>query len=528
MKYGPGDVLIASLTRAAAEEVGGRDTGVYPDRIGTLHAHAFRALDRPAIAEGPEGRKAWNAYVERHGLGNPWKMDPGSGVDDPEWKPAEAKMRGIGVASGDTLLQTIGVYRARMTPQEIWNPTAARFHEHWERFKKTTFMLDFTDLIADALRDVDRPPGEPKVMMLDEAQDMSRLEMMLARKWGATCEQSVTVGDPDQCLYSWRGTEADAMTDQDFASRNVLSRSYRVPAAVHAYAMEWINRIPDREPVEYKPRLEDPEDTDGPEAQGEVRRTHQTWRRPHGAIDLIEADLQEGKTAMILTSCTYMLDPTVHELRERGIPFHNPYRPQHGGWNPMRGARRLLTYLSPSAAVHGEQAHEWTWRDVFVWLGPMRAQGLLVRGSKTKVEKMALEHPDVQPGIDELQDLFVSPTEFVRALQMDVPWWVETLLADAKKVQRYPAQIYAERGPEALAKRPRLVVGTIHSVKGGEADSVYVFPDLSRAGWEDSWENRMRRAPTYRLFYVAFTRARERLTLCSGLGDYQVNFPVPE
>lgn len=524
-KYGRRGVMISSLTRAAAEEIASRDTGIAPDRIGTLHAHAYRVLDRPTIAEAPEGLKAWNAYVSSNGLSGALKMDPGSGESDLEWKPAEARMRGIGLASGESLLQEVGIYRARMTPRELWSPMVSEFSDLWTAFKTENRVLDFTDLIDVALREVDLPPGEPDVMMVDEAQDLSRLEFELVRKWSATCEQTVTVGDPDQCLYGWRGTDPKSMTDHEFASKSTLSRSYRVPAAVHAYSLSWVERVDGREPIEYSPRLVDPEDESKGEAQGELVRVGHTWRRPEGLISLALADVEAGMTVMVLATCGYMLDPLVGQLKDRGVPFHNPFRPKHGGWNPMRGARRLLTYLSPDRETHGDDAHEWTWHEVYVWLSPMKAQGVLVRGAKTRVEKRASDDPDLQVGVDELADLFVSPTMFHRCLMLDVPWWQQSLLGKDMRIQRYPARIYGDRGGAALKESPRICVGTIHSVKGGQADSVYVFPDLSRAGWEDSWERRSRRAPTYRLFYVGFTRAREKLTLCQSVGDYSVTFP---
>jgi ATP-dependent exoDNAse (exonuclease V) beta subunit len=53
----------------------------------------------------------------------------------------------------------------------------------------------------------------------------------------------------------------------------------------------------------------------------------------------------------------------------------------------------------------------------------------------------------------------------------------------------------------------------VHSVKGGEADDVILFPDLSPAGYSEymSTENRDR---ILRLFYVGMTRAKDRLVLC--------------
>lgn len=61
-------------------------------------------------------------------------------------------------------------------------------------------------------------------------------------------------------------------------------------------------------------------------------------------------------------------------------------------------------------------------------------------------------------------------------------WWRTRVTADASERVTFPADITARRGPRALLETPKVVVGTIHSVKGGQADVVYLFPDISQAG----------------------------------------------
>jgi superfamily I DNA/RNA helicase len=58
------------------------------------------------------------------------------------------------------------------------------------------------------------------------------------------------------------------------------------------------------------------------------------------------------------------------------------------------------------------------------------------------------------------------------------------------------------------------VVGTVHSVKGGQADVVYLFPDLSRAGDSHYQVSGPLRDSVLRVFYVGATRARETLYIC--------------
>lgn len=53
--------------------------------------------------------------------------------------------------------------------------------------------------------------------------------------------------------------------------------------------------------------------------------------------------------------------------------------------------------------------------------------------------------------------------------------------ADIFDRAKFPVQIATRQGPSGLVDAPPVIVGTIHSVKGGQADVVYLFPDLSQA-----------------------------------------------
>ena len=64
---------------------------------------------------------------------------------------------------------------------------------------------------------------------------------------------------------------------------------------------------------------------------------------------------------------------------------------------------------------------------------------------------------------------------------------------------------------------PKIIVGTIHSVKGGEADVVVLFPDISCVADETCWWT-ARKDELVRTFYVGMTRAREKLVICAPAG----------
>jgi superfamily I DNA/RNA helicase len=93
-------------------------------------------------------------------------------------------------------------------------------------------------------------------------------------------------------------------------------------------------------------------------------------------------------------------------------------------------------------------------------------------------------------------------------------WWRTRVTADVRNRIQFPADVAAMHGARALMDLPKVVVGTIHSVKGSQADVVYLFPDLSQAG--DAQYNRggAARDSVIRVFYVGLTRAREKLYIC--------------
>ena len=65
-----------------------------------------------------------------------------------------------------------------------------------------------------------------------------------------------------------------------------------------------------------------------------------------------------------------------------------------------------------------------------------------------------------------------------------------------------------EKIGEDISKEPRITLSTIHQQKGGEADSVVVSLDIGKMAYKDFKKNPM---SEHRLFYVAFSRARENL-----------------
>ncbi len=102
-------------------------------------------------------------------------------------------------------------------------------------------------------------------------------------------------------------------------------------------------------------------------------------------------------------------------------------------------------------------------------------------------------------------------------------WWLFRVMKGNEKTASYPVRIAERRGLPALRQRPQVILGTIHSVKGGEADTVFLCPDISypaHHGWILPGEEH---DAIVRQFYVGMTRARQRLVICEPSGEQSVN-----
>ncbi len=506
-RFGPDSVLVTSFTRAAAAELAGRDLPIAQHRIGTLHSHCWRALDGPVIAETQVDE--WNRSNPSLRITAARKQQSLDGESGPE----EASERGT---EGDRWLQELNRLRGMMLPEAAWPAAVRSFARRWREYKESHGLLDFCDLIQTALEEISFAPGRPSVIFADEAQDLNRMQLSLVRKWGERAQYFIIAADDDQTIYSWTGATPDAVLDPEIPDDHkiILRQSYRVPRCVHAVAQKLIRQVGRRQPKEYCPRPAD-------------GACHQlslgSYKSPeYGILKSVLAHVDKGRTVMLLATCAYMLEPLIAVLRKNGIPFHNPYRRANGFWNPIRkgrsgsAANRVLALLAahPSA---GTAARPWTFADLALWAEWLTAKGVLKPGAKGRI---AAAEPDRAVSIASLDELFESGAleSLLDTFEGDhrrlLTWWQRRLNASMQGRARFPLAIAHERGPAGLEDVPKVIAGTIHSVKGGEADVVFLFPDLSQAGDAAYQRSGPAHDAVIRLFYVGVTRARETLYLC--------------
>lgn len=367
--------------------------------------------------------------------------------------------------------------------------------ERYEQMKRLDGRCDFTDLLAkfggwyctvDGAEKCE-PDGKPvdlPIWFHDEMQDVSRLSCSVFDRLIAqpSVKWVYLAGDPFQAIYGWSGADHRCFLNYPKAKSRVMPQSWRCPSEILALGELILSDCSD-----YWDRKIAPARHEGSVEESALSS------RTIGEIDPRVSWLVLARTNFQARRLAKMLDT-------EGIPWV-PTRGR-GGWNaPVRNeAIKALLSIEAGAPIDGGQ-----WQEVLKTL-PCRVDGLTLftRGTKLRfsdMEDAQGDYPWVQP--DELESL--GGTDAFRTAVRSGEWrtWIDGVDAYDEAARQW--------GEDAVEK-PLVKVGTIHSVKGGEADNVLLLstvsmPTVKAMGTDDGFDAEQR------VWYVAVTRARKRLVI---------------
>lgn len=350
-------------------------------------------------------------------------------------------------------------------------------------------------------------------ILVHNCQDFTPLELRLVRHWGDRMETFTMAGDDDQSIYSFKGVTPTALLHPPLPADRIriLKKSYRVPAAIHTKVNGYIHQIHKdwRQEKEYLPR----------DYEGQIIRTRSTYKSPSEVLALALEYTELGKTVLWLTSCSYMLHTLIKILRSRGIPFSNPYRRRRGDWNPLhnRKNQQSLAHAVASFMNMDERACDfWYGKELKQW--SKLVKGAFLRGSKDRIENLRNEEMINLASLGHYMD---SDSARAATGENQMAWLKDNLLAKWQKSAEYVFKV-AEKGSFWLTYEPLMRLGTVHSVKGGEADVVILFPDVSPQALNNptiiqgnNYHQEPMQNSLIRQFYVGMTRAKEVLIIGS-------------
>jgi DNA helicase II / ATP-dependent DNA helicase PcrA len=477
--FGPDQISICSMTRAAVREVMGRDLRIPDENITTLHARCKRALmtGPPAESGIKDFAEKYPSYVSSDCI--PAYLSRGIKKGDEE--VSETMLAGGGM----TLYEQCQILRQQMIEPSRWSPRVSAWFSAWSSWMRSEGMMDYTGWLEACLGGGLLPAQQ--AVFIDEAQDHTPLQLSVIRGWKT--EHLFLIGDDDQNLYEWSGAIPDTFLNSNLPPERekVLEQSYRIPRSVHGIASRWISSVPGRVPKAYLPR----------DHEGSVEYSdYQISDSSQGILP----EFGEGRV-MILTTCAYMLSDIIMELKREGIPFGNPYRRSDAFWNPLDKPLSIIR-----AFMVGDR--DWTGLEVERWFSILSDKAVLARGKKRKDLIEECRRAGTSPA-GSIVGKYLSEEAMELAISQDL-----LMIDKMRKIGipgdwNYAIRVARTYGPEAS---PRITVGTVHSVKGGEADHVILFPDLSPAGFSEYISSHRDRI--MRIFYVGMTRTKDRLTFC--------------
>ena len=360
---------------------------------------------------------------------------------------------------GDRALFVSGLSRLRCIPlQEQWRETTEdlgwyeieRVHKGLKKFKNSRGLFDYTDMLELYLEQGYVP--ELELLVVDEAQDLSKLQWKMVHKLAEKAKRVVIAGDDDQAIFQWAGADLAYFVQLE-GKVKVLDQSYRIPKDVYATASSIINRVGIRRQKVWNSK----------EEKGAV-----TYHTTTDSIDM------NNGTWLVLGRNSYLVDKVEEQCRREGLIYE-------------RNDRKSVKETSLSAIQNWEKLRK----------GESLEATAVNKCLKFLKRKLTALPEEGMFSLQKLKDNWgVTRTDI----------WHDAFERMSLIERSY--LIAALRHGEKLTKTPRIRLSTIHSAKGGEADNVILFTDMANRTYKD-----MQKQPDNerRVFYVGVTRAKENL-----------------
>lgn len=418
----------------------------------TVHSLAFRQLGLSKIQVMQ--REHYAELGERLNIEITGSVDMDEGSQD------------YGMQSGDRLIFTEGLARAKMISlREQWEQGTNEDVDWFElervarglkKYKEANGLIDFTDMLELFYKQGHLP--RLKVLFIDEAQDLSRLQWLAINSIIKQTEQIYVAGDDDQAIFGWSGADTDYFISMP-GEVEILDKSFRVPKKIQKTALSISNQIKRRRKKDWESRS----------SEGTI-----DW---HNELDTVP--LESGEW-LLLARNGYMLRQYEDHCIQSGFSFEGKYSPLK---SPSLTAIRYWEELRRGGDLTPDQIK--------------KISGYMLPAVRIKNTQQLASYTKIN--MEQLKKYFGLKTEAI---------WHEALGKIAPVEREY--FIAARKRGETLVKKPRIKISTIHGSKGGEADNVLLMTDLAPRTY-DEMNNDF--DSECRVMYVGVTRAKQALHL---------------
>ena len=239
-KVNPADILVITFTKAAAVEMKERYEALtgQPSRVafGTFHAVFFRILKLAYryTAENIVREEQQQAFLKE--LTEEAGLEP---EDENEF--ISSVLSEISSVKGE--MMDLKYYYSKNCPDEIFR----KLYQGYEDRMRKNGLIDFDDMMVMCLelfrqrKDIlSAWQRRYRYILIDEFQDINRLQYEIVRMLAEPERNLFIVGDDDQSIYRFRGAKPEIMLgfERDYpeAKRVLLDMNYRCTAEIAASA----------------------------------------------------------------------------------------------------------------------------------------------------------------------------------------------------------------------------------------------------------------------------------------------------
>lgn len=437
---------------------------------------------------------------------------------------------------------TISRYKGDLVTVEEFSATAgnsyfprtlARIWEKYEEYLNKQKALDFDDLILKTafLLEKDKKVREHyqnfwQYILIDEYQDTNRAQYELSKILAEKHKNICIIGDIDQAIYSWRGADFRNIInfENDFPENTtiVFEENYRSTQNILEAAAKVIEKNKMRKPKKLTATREKGAEISLFEAMNEEEEAEFTG---HKIKELLSKKINPSQIAIL-----FRANFQSRIFEEKCLRHNIPYQMLGVQFYKRKEIKDILAFLrvalNPNDLVSAKRIKK------FINAPLLDSIKEIIFREKTSVAvKFVMQKSGIgerlQNGSDDDRERLENIKELVsiavRYDEYSPGEGIEKLLADAV--------LMGEQ--DSLDKKKNAVrLMTAHSAKGLEFDYVFVvgleeglFPHSGFGDNSDEKEEEERR-----LFYVAITRAKEKLFLSFSVsrmvfGSRQLNLP---
>ena len=317
-----------------------------------------------------------------------------------------------------------------------------QYKQTLKQYKHEFGLFDFTDMLEKYEGNL---PVD--VCIFDEAQDLSSLQYRLGIRLAKSAKKVFIAGDDDQAIFGWAGADVNKFLSLK-GNKIVLPKSYRIPSTIHHLANKILKRIRKRYSKTWHPR----------EYEGAVE-----WVANEQEINLEGSWLLLARSKYLLNRCKQ-----VAIQQGRGYIIHNN--------------SSLSTDIT---------------RAIISWESLRKGNKLSITEAKNVLQFIPIKHK-----LEDLETYGVNDIGLPKDMLKQS--WLKVLKLIPLQDREYLRACL--RNGEKFSDKPKIIISTIHQIKGGEADNVLLLTDMGKKSFDNIYSDE-----ELRVWYVAITRAKNKL-----------------